>query len=53
MIGLLKLLGFGFLVLTGVYLIVRAYALSVTRENLERAYNGDPDRDAHIAMGLS
>lgn len=53
MIGLLKLIGFGFLALTVVYFIVRAYGLSVTRERLERAYGGDQDRDAYIATGLS
>lgn len=53
MFGLLKLLGFGFLALTVVYLIVRAYALSVTRERLERSFDGGQDRDAYIAAGLS
>jgi len=53
MIGLLKLAGFGFLALTVVYFVVRAYALSVTRESLERAYDGFQDRDAYIATGLS
>jgi len=53
MIGLLKLIGFGFLVLTVFYLIVRAYALSVVRESLERSYDQDGDRDTYAANGLS
>lgn len=58
MIGLLKLIGFGFLALTVVYLIIRRYALSVTREALERAYDSGQDgvdaqeRDTYIDAGL-
>lgn len=53
MIGLLKLIGFGFLALTLFYLIVRAYALSVVRESLERSFDQEGDRDTYIAKGLS
>lgn len=55
MIGLLKLIGFGFLGLSVIYLVVRAYALSVTRERLERDFDRgqDGDIDAYIATGLS
>lgn len=53
MIGPLKLIGFGFLALTVIYLIVRAYALSVRRERLKRSFDGDADRDSYIAAGLS
>ncbi len=53
MIGLLELIGFGFLFQTVVYLIVRAYAMSVTRENLERRFDGDQDRATYIATGLT
>lgn len=55
MIGFLKLIGFGFLALTVIYLLVRSYALSVTRERLERSHDKaqDGDRDSYIATGLS
>lgn len=58
MFGALKLIGFGFLALTVVYLIIRRYALSVTREALERAYGSRQDgdaaqeRDTYIDAGL-
>lgn len=56
MIGLIGLLGFGFVGLTVVYLLVSVYSRSVRREKLEKHFAaGDVagDRDAYIKVGMA
>jgi Ca2+/Na+ antiporter len=54
--GIIRLVIFGFLALSVVYLIVTIYARSVRRENLEKEFDAggvDGDRDAFIADGMA
>jgi hypothetical protein len=61
MIGILKAAFFGFLLLSGVYVLVATYSRSVRREKLEKKFDaGDigegmvgGDRDAYIAEGMA
>lgn len=60
MIAIIRLLVFGFIGLSGVYLLVSIYSRSVRREKLEKAWDTDParegaakgERDAYIAEGM-
>jgi len=59
MIGVLRLIVFGFLALSVVYLAVSVYSRSVRREKLEEAWAEDhpgvddsPARDAYIEQGM-
>ncbi|MCF1707795.1 hypothetical protein L0V05_03085 [Tabrizicola sp. J26] len=55
MIGLLRLVVFGFVGLSIVYLLVSVYSRSVERERLEKEWDAggvDQDRDAYIHEGL-
>ena len=59
MIGFVKLMVFGFIGLSVVYLVLRIYMRSVKRENLEKEWDanppegqGDTERDAFIAEGM-
>ena len=59
-LGWLRLLFFGFVVLTVVYWIVSIYSRSMRREKLEKAWDSDParegaakdERDAYIRSGM-
>jgi Ca2+/Na+ antiporter len=54
--GIIRLVVFGFLALSVVYLIVTIYARSVRRENLEKEFDAGGiagDRDAFIAEGMA
>lgn len=61
MIGIIRLLVFGFIALSVVYLLVSIYSRSVRRENLEKAWDTDParegaakdHRDAYIRDGMA
>ena len=56
MAGLIEAMGFGFIVLTVLYVLVATYARSVERERLERAFDAGGvagGRDDFIARGLS
>lgn len=60
MIAFARMMVFGFVVLSVVYVIVAIYARSVERERLEKEWDGDPanqgaaagGRDAYIKAGL-
>jgi len=55
MIGLVYRVGFGFIGLSVVYLLVSVYARSVQREKLEKRFesgDGEGDRDAYIEAGM-
>ena len=59
--GIVRLIVFGFIALSVVYLLVSLYSRSVRREKLEKAWDTDPanegaatgDRDAYIAEGMT
>ncbi len=54
--GIIRLVVFGFLALSVVYLIVTVYARSVRRENLEKEFDAggiEGSRDAFIAEGMA
>ncbi len=61
MSAILRLLVFGFLALSVVYVLVSLYSRSVRREKLEKAWDSDParegtatgDRDAYIKAGMA
>jgi hypothetical protein len=59
MIGIIKAAFFGFLLLTGVYVLVATYSRSVRREKLEKKFDAGGegmvggDRDAYIAEGMA
>ena len=61
MIPILRLMVFGFIALSVVYLLVSLYSRSVRREKLEKAWDTDParegaataDRDAYIKSGMT
>jgi Ca2+/Na+ antiporter len=56
MIGIIRLVVFGFLALSVVYLLVTLYARSVRREALEKAYDAggvDGPREAFILAGMA
>jgi hypothetical protein len=56
MIGIIKAAFFGFLLLTGVYVLVATYSRSVRREKLEKKFDAggiEGDRDAYIAEGMA
>ena len=57
--GFIRLIVFGFLALSVIYLSISVYSRSVRREKLENAWDEDhPDssdqtaRDAHVAAGI-
>jgi hypothetical protein len=57
--GLVKLVVFGFLALSVIYLSVSVYSRSVRREKLEKSWDADPPegadaaaRDAYIEKGM-
>lgn len=60
MTAIIRLLVFGFIALSVVYLLVSLYSRSVRREKLEKAWDTDPmregaakaDRDAYIKAGM-
>jgi predicted permease len=55
MIGIVRLVVFGFIALSVVYLLVTIYARSVRREKLEKEFDAggvDGSRDAFIAAGM-
>lgn len=55
MIGLIKLIVFGFLGLSVIYLTVRIYAASTERERLERRFDAGGiagERASYIAAGM-
>ncbi len=55
MIGFIRLVVFGFVALSVVYLLVSAYSRSVERERLEKEWDAggvDQDRDTYISEGL-
>lgn len=60
MIGFLRLMLMGFVVLTVAYFVIGIYSRSVERERLEKEWDGDPaneggaseDRDAYIESGM-
>lgn len=55
-VGFLRLMVFGFLLLSVLYLLVAIYARSVERERLEKEFDAggiEGERDAHIAAGLA
>ena len=55
MIGILRLVVFGFIALSVVYLLVTIYARSVRRETLEKEFDAggiEGARDAFIAAGM-
>lgn len=55
MIGLVRLVVFGFVALSVVYLLVSVYSRSVERERLEKEWDAggvDQDRDAYISEGM-
>lgn len=54
MIGIIRLVVFGFVALTVVYVLVSIYSASVQREHLEKKFDAggiDGDRDAYIKAG--
>ncbi len=61
MIAIIRLVVFGFIALSVVYILVSIYSRSVRREKLEKAWDTDPeregaataDRDAYIAGGMA
>ena len=61
MIAIIRLVVFGFIALSVVYILVSIYSRSVRREKLEKAWDTDPeregaataDRDAYIAEGMA
>ena len=61
MIPILRLIVFGFIALSVVYVLVSIYSRSVRREKLEKAWDTDParegaatgDRDAYIKAGMT
>jgi Ca2+/Na+ antiporter len=56
MIGIIRLVVFGFIALSVVYLLVTLYARSVRREALEKEFDAggiDGSRDAFIEAGMS
>ncbi len=61
MIAIIRLLVFGFIALSVVYILVSIYSRSVRREKLEKAWDTDParegaataDRDAYIKAGMT
>lgn len=46
MFALFRLLVLGFVVLTGVYLLVSVYSASIRREKLEKQWDANPPEDA-------
>ena len=60
MTAIIRLLVFGFIALSVVYVLVSLYSRSVRREKLEKSWDTDParegaataDRDAYIAEGM-
>lgn len=60
MIGFLRLMLMGLVVLTVAYFIIGIYSRSVERERLEKEWDGDPanegtapvDRDAYVESGM-
>ncbi|MGB3147034.1 MAG: hypothetical protein WBA91_04670 [Paracoccaceae bacterium] len=59
MIGLIRLIVIGFLVLSAVYLLLAIYSRSVERERLEKEWDaappegsGESERQAHIEKGM-
>ncbi len=55
MIGLIKLIVFGFLGLSVIYLTMRIYAASTERERLERIFDAggiEGDRDSFVRAGM-
>lgn len=55
MIGILRLVIFGFLALSVIYLLVTIYARSVRREELEKEFDAggiEGNRDAFIDSGM-
>ena len=60
MSAILRLLVFGFIALSVVYVLVSLYSRSVRREKLEKSWDTDParegaataDRDAYIKAGM-
>jgi hypothetical protein len=61
MIPIIRLVVFGFIALSVVYIMVSLYSRSVRREKLEKAWDTDParegaasaDRDAYIKAGMA
>jgi Ca2+/Na+ antiporter len=56
MIGILRLVVFGFIALSVVYLLVTLYARSVRKEELEKEFDAggiEGSREAFIAAGLA
>ncbi len=54
-IGALRLIVFGFVAMTVVYLLISVYSRSVRREHLEKRWDAEGmegDRDAFIAEGM-
>jgi hypothetical protein len=55
MIGIIRLVVFGFIALSVVYLLVTLYARSVRREALEKEFDAggiDGNREAFVAAGM-
>jgi Ca2+/Na+ antiporter len=60
LIAIIRLVVFGFIALSVVYILVSIYSRSVRREKLEKAWDTDPeregassdDRDAYIKAGM-
>lgn len=55
MIGIIRLVVFGFLGLSVVYILVSIYSQSVRREKLEKKFDAggvDGDRDEYIKAGM-
>jgi hypothetical protein len=55
LVGILRLLAFGFIGLSVVFVLVSVYARSVQREELEKQFDAggvDGDRDAYIEAGM-
>jgi Ca2+/Na+ antiporter len=55
MIGIIRLVVFGFIALSVVYLLVTLYARSVQREALEKEFDAggiDGNREAFVAAGM-
>jgi hypothetical protein len=60
LIAIIRLVVFGFIALSVVYILVSLYSRSVRREKLEKAWDTDParegaataDRDAYIREGM-
>ena len=61
MIAIVRLIVFGFIALSVVYILVSIYSRSVRREKLEKAWDTDPareglaaaDRDTYIKAGMT